>query len=69
MSYDIFSTYPILKLFVAIVASIIGLIICTKNKFYNYNSNDMLFATKLKVFLSGILFIFIGICGFASYFF
>lgn len=34
-----------------------------KHKFYKYDTSDMLFATKLKVFLSGLLFSLIGLYG------
>jgi hypothetical protein len=51
---------------IGIVFLIIGVIIMTKNKFYKYDTNDMLFATKLKVFLSGFLFSLIGLYGIVS---
>ena len=51
---------------ISIVFLIIGAIIMTKNKFYKYDSNDMLFVTKLKVFLSGFLFGVIGLDGIVS---
>jgi hypothetical protein len=41
----------------------IGIIIMIKNKFYKHPSDDMLFATEFKIFSSGLLFCFIGICG------
>lgn len=37
-----------------------------RNKFYKYDSDDMLFATKLNVFLGGVLFSFIGVYGVIS---
>lgn len=52
------------KLFViSIICVIIGIIIMIKHKFYKYDTSDMLFATKLKVFLSGLLFSLIGLYG------
>jgi hypothetical protein len=51
---------------ISIVFFIIGVIIMKKNKFYKYDTNDMLFATKLKVFLSGFLFSLIGLYGIVS---
>ncbi len=55
------------KLFViSIVCVIIGAIIMIKHKFYKYDTNDMLFATKLKIFLSGLLFSLIGLYGIVS---
>jgi hypothetical protein len=39
---------------------ILGFRIMMKNKFLKYDSSDMLFATKIKVFLSGLLFFFLG---------
>ncbi|TRX01830.1 hypothetical protein FNW10_09365 [Flavobacterium gawalongense] len=53
-----------IKLFViSIVFVIIGVVIMIKHKFYEYDTNDMSFATKLKIFLSGLLFSLIGIYG------
>lgn len=55
------------KLFViSIVCVIIGVVIMIKHKFYRYDTSDMLFATKLKVFLSGLLFSLIGLYGIVS---
>ena len=55
------------KLFViSIVCVIIGVLIMIKNPFYNYDTKDMLFATKLKVFLSGLLFSLMGLYGIIS---
>jgi hypothetical protein len=51
---------------ISIVFFIIGVIIMKKNKFYKYDTNDMLFATKIKVFLSGFLFSLIGLYGIVS---
>lgn len=39
---------------------VIGLVIMLKHKFYKYKTDDMLFATKFKVFFSGIIACFIG---------
>jgi len=69
MKEDAFSVYPILKLIIGIISCLVGLVICIKNKFYKYDTDDMSFATKLKIFLSGLLLILIGICAFISYFF
>jgi hypothetical protein len=69
MKEDLFSIYPILKSIAGIIFCLVGVVICLKNKFYKYDADDMLFATKLKMFLSGSLFIMIGIFGFVSYFF
>jgi hypothetical protein len=53
-----------IKLFLICILSLItGIIIMLKNKFYKYETDDMLFATKLKVFLGGLLFSLIGIYG------
>lgn len=52
------------KLFLASVFSgIIGVVIMRRNRFYKYEADDMLFATKFKVFLSGILFLLLGLFG------
>lgn len=67
MKEDIFVSFPILKIVAGIVSCFIEFIICKKHKFYEYDIDDMLFASKLKVFLSGVLFILIGICTFSSY--
>lgn len=48
-------------LFVAML--VIGFVIVVKNKFYKYSSSDILFATKLRVFLAGLLFCLIGVYG------
>jgi hypothetical protein len=69
MKEDIFSLYPILKLTVGVLFCLVGVVICLKNKFYKYAADDMSFATKLKIFSSGLLFILIGIFGFDNYFF
>ena len=56
-----------IKLFViSVIFVIIGVVIMIKHKFYQYDTNDMLFATKLKIFLSGLLFSLIGIYGLIS---
>jgi hypothetical protein len=34
-----------------------------RNRFYKYEADDMLFATKFKVFLSGVLFLLLGFYG------
>ncbi len=68
MEEDLFLKYAILKLIIGVFSTVLGVIICVKYKFYNYSTDDMLFATKLKIFLSGLLLILIGICGFYSYF-
>ncbi len=67
MQEDIFFVYPVLKLIVGIFSCLAGLIICLKNKFYKYDTDDMLFPTTLKIFMSGLLLILIGICAFISY--
>jgi hypothetical protein len=69
MKEDIFSIYPILKFIIGIFFCLVGVFICIKNKFYTYDADDMYFATKLKIFLSGLLFIMTGIFAFISYFF
>ncbi len=51
---------------VCIVFMFLGIVIMKKNKFYDYPTDDMLFATKLKVFLSGFLLFGIGIYGIIS---
>ena len=52
------------KLFLfSLLFIIIGIIIMTKYKFYKYPSDDMSFATELKVFLGGLLFCLIGVYG------
>jgi hypothetical protein len=45
---------------------ILGGLIMRKNKFYKHDISDMLFATKLSVFLSGSLFSLIGLWGIIS---
>jgi len=40
---------------------VIGLVIMLRHKFYKYKTDDMLFATKFKVFFSGIIACFIGL--------
>jgi hypothetical protein len=56
-------------LILSIIFVFIGIITMINNKFYKYESSDMLFATKLKVFLSGLLFSLIGLYGIVSQFF
>lgn len=51
---------------ISIISFIVGIFIMVKNKFYKYETDDMLFATKLKVFLGGLLFSLIGIYGLIS---
>lgn len=53
----------IVLLLFGILAVILGLLIMRAHKFYKYEINDMLFATKLNVFLSGLLFFLIGLYG------
>jgi hypothetical protein len=49
------------KLFLASVFFvIIGVVIMRRNRFYKYEADDMLFATKYRVFLSGVLFLLLG---------
>jgi hypothetical protein len=60
MDNDILLEYPILKVLLGIMFVILGFRIMMKNKFFKYDSSDMLFATKIKVFLSGLLFFFLG---------
>jgi len=56
-----------IKLFLlSVFFVVIGVVIMVRHKFYKYDSSDMLFATKLKVFLSGLLFCFIGCWGLIS---
>ena len=50
-------------LLISILFFVIGIIIMIKNKFFKYHSSDMLFASKLKIFLSGLLFLLIGLYG------
>ncbi len=50
-------------LLLSILFFIIGIIIIIKYKFYKYPSDDMSFATELKVFLGGLLFCLIGVFG------
>lgn len=50
-----------IKLFLlSVICIIVGIIVMIKHKFYKYPVNDMLFATKLGVFLGGFLFVVIG---------
>lgn len=42
---------------------IFGLIVMITHKFYKYDTSDMLFATKLRVFLGGLLSSVIGVYG------
>ena len=52
------------KLFLASVFFvIIGVVIMRRNRFYKYEADDMLFATKFKFFLSGVLFLLLGFYG------
>lgn len=69
MGKDIFSMYPILKFVIGFFSILLGVWICKKNKFYKYDTDDMLFPATLKMFMSGLLLILIGICAFVSYFF
>ena len=69
MKEDIFSVYPILKLIVGIISCLVGLGICLNNKFYKYDTDDMIFPATLKMFISGVLLFFVGICAFISHFF
>jgi len=45
-----------------IACIIVGIAIMGKYKFYKYSKNDMLFATKIKVFLGGLVLLLLGIC-------
>jgi hypothetical protein len=66
MNDDILPEYPILKVLPGIIFIFLGFRIMMKNKFFKYDSSDMLFATKIKVFLSGLLFFFLGLAVFVN---
>jgi H+/Cl- antiporter ClcA len=65
-SKDILLEYPILKVLLGIVFAVLGYFIMSKNKFYKFDTDDMSFATNLKVFLGGLLFLLMGIIVFAN---
>lgn len=46
-----------------VVLFIVGIVVMVTHKFYRYNASDMLFATKLKVFLGGLLSSLVGAYG------
>jgi hypothetical protein len=66
MNYDVLLEYPILKVLLGVIFVILGFRIMMKNKFFKYDSNDMLFATKIKIFLSGLLFFLLGLVVFGN---
>jgi hypothetical protein len=66
MDYDVLLKYPVLKVLLGIMFVFLGFGIMIKNKFFKYDSSDMLFATKIKVFLSGLLFFFLGLAVFVN---
>ena len=47
----------------SIILIVVGILIMKRHKFYLYPTNDMLFATTLKVFSSGLLFFLMGVYG------
>lgn len=47
-------------LLIGLVCLALGIIMMFKHKFYKYNSSDMLFATKLRVFLPSALIVIFG---------
>ncbi|GAB3533016.1 hypothetical protein GCM10027443_17670 [Pontibacter brevis] len=51
----------ILLTVVSLMLIITGVLVMLNYKFYKYDTSDTLFATKLKVFLSGLLFSLIGV--------
>jgi uncharacterized membrane protein YhfC len=48
---------------IALLCIPIGIFFMVKNKFWKYDSSDMLSAASLKLFLGGLLFLLIGIYG------
>jgi hypothetical protein len=66
MDYDVLLKYPVLKVLLGIMFVFLGFGIMIKNKFFKYDSSDMLFATKIKVFLSGLLFFLLGLVAFGN---
>ncbi len=49
--------------FISILFILVGIFIMKKYKFYKYETDDMLFATSLKVFLGGLIFGLVGVFG------
>ncbi len=55
------------KLFlISILCIVFGIMVMVRHKFYKYETDDTLFATKLRVFMGGLLFCFIGCYGLVS---
>ena len=46
---------------VGVISVLLGMVIMLKNKFYRYKTNDMLFVTKLRVFLGSAVLVLFGI--------
>ncbi|RDV13374.1 hypothetical protein DXT99_20360 [Pontibacter diazotrophicus] len=42
---------------------LLGIMIIVRHKFYKYDMSDMLFVTKLKSFILGLIFIMVGLYG------
>ena len=51
---------------ISILFTVFGIIIMVWHKFYKYETDDMLFATKLKVFMGGLISTLIGCYGLVS---
>ena len=47
-------------LLISILFIVFGIMVMVRHKFYKYRSDDMLFATKFRVFMSGLLSTFVG---------
>lgn len=52
-----------LLLLISIAFIFFGIVIMKNNRFYDYSYDDMLFATKLKIFLCGFLICAVGLYG------
>jgi hypothetical protein len=48
---------------ICVALLILGVIIMVTHKFYRYETSDMLFATKFRVFLGGLLLSLVGVYG------
>ncbi|KIA88626.1 hypothetical protein OC25_26040 [Pedobacter kyungheensis] len=46
---------------VGVLSVALGIFIMLKNKFYKYETSDMLFVTKLKVFLGAAILVLYGL--------
>lgn len=46
---------------IGVISLLIGVVMMIKHKFYKYKTSDMLFATKLRVFLGSAVLVLFGV--------